>query len=144
VKPSFAIKKGVVATPNTSGISSMVAKSSTSGISSVVAKSSTSGISSVVSKPSTSGTSSKGGPIYLISEDFDEDSVEDDVRNEDVCCVYGEWQPKELRGCISLVLTKWGQYDVCNHWTHLTYCSPVRVLRLHDEFRCHHCENSSS
>ena len=132
MKPSFAIKKGVVATPNTSGISSMVAKSSTSGI------------SSVVSKPSTSGTSSKGGPIYLISEDFDEDSVEDDVRNEDVCCVYGEWQPKELRGCISLVLTKWGQYDVCNHWTHLTYCSPVRVLRLHDEFRCHHCENSSS
>lgn len=99
---------------------------------------------SVVSKPSTSGTSLKGGPINLISEDFDQDSVEDDVRDEDLCCFCGEWQPKELRGCISLVLTKWGQFDVCNHWTHLTYCSPVRVLRLHDEFRCPHCENSSS
>ena len=80
----------------------------------------------------------KGGPISLLDS---EDSCSDDSQNyneSDLCCICHEWQPKELRNIDELVITKWGQCDICSHWTHLAYCSPLGVLRLNEEFRCPH------
>jgi hypothetical protein len=89
---------------------------------------------------STSGIQNKkGSPISLLDS---EDSCSDDSQNyneSDLCCICHEWQPKEHRNIDGLVITKWGQCDICSHWTHLAYCSPVRVLRLNEEFRCPHC-----
>ena len=59
-----------------------------------------------------------------------------------ICGVYvmnGNLCSLEHRNIDGLVITKWGQCDICSHWTHLAYCSPVRVLRLNEEFRCPHC-----
>ena len=70
----------------------------------------------------------KGGPISLLDP---EDSCSDDSQNYKescMCCICHEYQPKELRNIDGLVITKWGQCDICSHWTHLAYCFPVRVL----------------
>ena len=97
----------------------------------------------IKSKQSTSGTSKKGGPIEIMEDTDDSQSQDDDVKPEELCCVCGKWQPEELRGVVGLVITKWGQCDACLHWTHLAFCTPVRVIRLHDVFLCPHCEDKN-
>lgn len=93
--------------------------------------------------PSTSGINRKGGPIPLLSEDeWPETSDGDSIADEEKCCMCHDWQPKELQNCTSVVFVKWGKCDFCDHWTHLQYCTPVRVLRRGDTFKCPHCENN--
>lgn len=53
-----------------------------------------------------------------------------------------DWQTKELQNSTSVVFVKWGKCDFCDHLTHLQYCTPVRVLRRGDTFKCSHCENN--
>lgn len=53
-----------------------------------------------------------------------------------------DWQTKELQNSTSVVFVKWGKCDFCDHWTHLQYCTPVRLLRRGDTFKCPHCENN--
>ena len=84
--------------------------------------------------PGTSGLNRKGGPIDLMSEDSQLSTDEDEL-----CCVCGDWQPKELRSCDSIVFSKWAKCDICTHWTHLKFCTDVRVIRCGSEFRCPHC-----
>ena len=91
-------------------------------------------------RPTTSGVSKKGGPINLV-EDEEEDSDYTDNSDDEVCCVCGEWEPKELKNAVGIVFTKWAQCNTCSHWTHLTYCSKVRVVRLNADFKCPHCED---
>ncbi len=88
-------------------------------------------------KPSTSGVNTFGGAIHTLSED--DENVTLDTDNDDLCCVCSDWQPKELRGCDTIVFVTWGKCDFCPHWTHLKYCSEVRVLRRDSIFRCPHC-----
>ena len=88
--------------------------------------------------PSTFGLQKSGGPIALLSED-NEDSDESAADSEDMCCVCLGWQPVEIRGCNTVVFVTWGKCDFCTHWTHLKYCSQVRVLRRDSVFRCPHC-----
>ena len=90
--------------------------------------------------PSTSGLNKSGGPISLISEDDDDDeSVVSEQDTESLCCVCSDWQPEEIRGCKTVVFVTWGKCDFCPHWTHLRYCSEVKVLRRDSVFRCPHC-----
>jgi hypothetical protein len=118
-----------------------------------------------ISRPGTSGTNKKGlrhyeafsaifmhlfidydilGPIPLLSDDeLPEDLSDlDSIAEEEKCCTCHDWQPQELRNCTSVVFVKWGKCDFCDHWTHLTFCTPVRVLRRGDVFRCPHYENN--
>ena len=89
----------------------------------------------------------KPGPSCIIVADSDSDmSVDSDTPLDKLCCVCQRNTPKELRNCVSIVFPKWAQCDgfkangmPCNHWTHLIYCSDVRVLRLNDKFYCPHC-----
>lgn len=67
---------------------------------------------------------------------YDSD-IEDTDQDSDKCCVcrkfYVDRQDNDFISIIS-----WGQCDMteCNHWVHLKYCTPVRVLRRHDKFFC--------
>ncbi|XP_060572341.1 uncharacterized protein LOC132730435 isoform X3 [Ruditapes philippinarum] len=94
-------------------------------------------------KPSSSGTSKSGGPIDLSTPPLMEDSVDDDSvvddDDDELCCVCNKFQPEELSNCHVVTFLKWAKCDFCEHWTHLIYCSEVRVVRRGDEFRCPHC-----
>ena len=91
--------------------------------------------------------SPKPGPshINLLHDSSEDSEMEIDT---DVCCVCNRFQPKEQAECISLTFVKWGQCDgivngkPCLHWTHLKYCTPVRVLRRGDKFLCPHCKTN--
>jgi len=78
------------------------------------------------------------GPSHIGICDTDSQSSEDDVSEEDKCCVCKLFQPKELKNCVSLVFTKWAQCDHqnCGHWTHLIYCCKQKVVRRNDVFEC--------
>ena len=88
--------------------------------------------------PSTSGlNNNKGAPLELTSEDNSDSDYSDDDREK--CCKCGLWEPDAFRECSSILIAKWAQCDFCCHWTHLIYCSEVRVVRRGDIFRCPHC-----
>ena len=89
--------------------------------------------------PSTSGLNKQGGPIDLFSNEDSEymSDIEDD--DNVPCCVCNGVQPPPVRQCHSLIISKWVKCDFCPHWTHLIYCTDVRVIRRGDEFRCPHC-----
>ena len=93
-------------------------------------------------QPGTSGIANKkGGPINLYTPDMSSESDSDEsIPEEDKCCVCKLFHPKETRGCVQLIITKWAQCDMCLHWVHLGYCTSVKVVRLGDVFRCPHCE----
>lgn len=80
---------------------------------------------------------SKPGPSGMKKFMY-EDSSQSDIDDDEKCCVCKKFQPEELRNCVSLVLTSWGQcqFEKCNHWTHLGYCCDVTVLCRHDTFYC--------
>ena len=92
--------------------------------------------------PSTSGlNNNKGAPLDLTSEDNVDSDFSDEER--ETCCKCGLWEPQAFRDCTSLLIAKWAQCDFCPHWTHLIYCSEVRVVRRGDTFRCPHCLTKS-
>lgn len=82
------------------------------------------------------GTSKQADKVSMFSES--DNSSEDEITDNEKCCVCHLFQPKELQNCISVVFTKWAQCDFpnCGHWTHLKYCCNQTVVRLHDEFIC--------
>ena len=92
--------------------------------------------------PSTSGLNVGGAPLNLDSPQETSDSASEG--EDEKCCVCGDWQPEEIRGCHSIVFVKWAKCDYCSHWTHLQFCTKVRVLRLGSEFRCPHCPVQNS
>ncbi|MES9879448.1 MAG: helix-turn-helix domain-containing protein [Sedimenticola sp.] len=66
-------------------------------------------------------------------EDEEQIAVDDET-----CCVCRKSFPDNSE--YDLEFTSWGQCDACSHWTHLKYCSPIRVLRRSDTFLCPHCQ----
>jgi hypothetical protein len=92
-------------------------------------------------QPNTSGLNNKGGPIELSSEDSQLVSDVELTDDEDVCCVCNKWQPIELKDVVGVVFVKWGECSVCSHWTHLTYCIEVTVLRRNSVLKCPHCSS---
>jgi len=63
-----------------------------------------------------------------IQSDSDSDTSEE-MSDNDKSCVCHHFQPRELKNCLSLVITKWAQCDHQDwgHWTHLIYCYTQRV-----------------
>ena len=76
------------------------------------------------------------GPSRIITSDTDSDN---EVGDTELCCQCKRYTPAEMSRCLSIVFAKWGQCDTCGHWTHLIYCSTVRVLRRSDVFTCPCC-----
>ncbi|XP_060573021.1 uncharacterized protein LOC132730954 [Ruditapes philippinarum] len=90
--------------------------------------------------PSSSKQLPHPGPsayCVISSEAETESGSEDESSN---CCVCHKFSPPALKQCTSLVIVKWAQCDKCHHWTHLSFCTEVRVVRRHSEFLCPHCQ----
>ena len=66
----------------------------------------------------------------------DSESDNDEISEDEKCCVCHLYTPKEQINCISLVFTKWTQCDAvgCKHWTHLKFCCDKNVIRRNDLF----------
>ena len=121
-----AAKKRKCEAPNSKKLVKSVPKSSKKNI-------------KIDSSYSTSGLSKTSGPINLIAEDSVATDIVDEDGDEGKCCVCNDWQPVELRQCQSIVFVSWAKCDFCEHWTHLKFCSDVRVLRTSATFKCPHC-----
>ena len=65
------------------------------------------------------------------SDSEDENQISDDEK----CCVSKLFTPKEVRESPCLIFTKWIQCDQCRHWVHLIYCTEKRVIRK--EMNCY-------
>jgi hypothetical protein len=78
------------------------------------------------------------GPSHINLVNTTDFSSDEEIEDNDKCCVCKLFQPKELHGCVSLVFTKWAQCDSsgCSHWTHLQFCCRQTVIRRHDTFIC--------
>lgn len=89
----------------------------------------------------TSGINKKGGPICINDSMSDSDLTDDD--DNDLCCICNQKSPNEIHQMNGIVFVKWAQCDNenCRHWTHLQFCSDVRVLRRGDTFLCPHCKD---
>ena len=100
-------------------------------------KSKTKTVSKQNAKPEpTPGPSGLCRPINnLITSDESSSEDEDNTK----CCVCGKFTPDEVRRSHSVIFTKWVACDGCSHWTHLIYCTKVRVIRRGDSFLCMHC-----
>ncbi|XP_041376339.1 uncharacterized protein LOC121388791 isoform X2 [Gigantopelta aegis] len=72
------------------------------------------------------------------------DNSDIDIEESEKCCVCHMFTPTQVRQSISVVFTKWVQCDGCPHWVHLGYCTKERVIRLGDNFFCHHCVTNQS
>ncbi|KAJ8309288.1 LOW QUALITY PROTEIN: hypothetical protein KUTeg_014162 [Tegillarca granosa] len=80
------------------------------------------------------------GPSAYYVDDSGNDFQSEDSDTEGDCCICHKNSPPGLRDCLDLVIVKWALCDICGHWTHLRFCSSVRVVRRHSEFRCPHCD----
>ena len=86
------------------------------------------------------------GPSHINLLQISEDFSDDDVNEDDKCCVCGLWTPVELSRSVSVTFAKWAKCDgmvdgfPCKHWTHLIYCCDTRVIRKDDKFLCPHCD----
>jgi len=68
--------------------------------------------------------------VYVDDSVMDVDSAEcDEIEEEDKYCVWGKFQPDVMRNSVSLIIVKRVQCDNCEHWTHLMFCTDVRVVR---------------
>lgn len=97
-------------------------------------------LSATSPKPSTSGmntTRKQCSALPMPESEADEDIVED----ADLCCICKKLSPPDLNKLPMLKIVNWAQCDSCGHWTHLAFCTQVRVVRRLSPFLCPHCEN---
>jgi len=74
---------------------------------------------------------------------FDNCDISDDdvsIRDEEKCCVCGDFKPKALRDKPYIEFVKWAQCVVCCHWVHLSYCVLEKVVRKDTKVVCPHCK----
>ena len=67
--------------------------------------------------------------------DFESESQ---MADEDKCCQCQRYYVQS-RDCLEVSITQWACCDVCNHWVHLKYCPPIRVVRKETPFKCPCC-----
>ena len=90
-------------------------------------------------QPGTSGTSKRGKALESLSEDSEGILTDEDIGEEEKCCVCKKWEPDEIRGSAYIAFVSWGKCDFCLHWTHLKTFTEIRVIRRDSVFRCPHC-----
>lgn len=94
-------------------------------------------------RPSTSGVVAKSSArckpkkTDLPAED-NSDSSDNDIADSEKCIVCNRYSP-DTRNFPYIMIVKWGQCDLCKGWVHLIFCSPVRVIRRGDTFKCPSC-----
>ena len=93
---------------------------------------------STVGKATTSGSPVAGPSRAIQTCDDDSMSIDDDVTDDEKCCVCKKYYCTSKDGQ-SLAIYTWAQCDVCQHWTHLKYCTPIRVVRRNTPFKCPCC-----
>ncbi|XP_041360715.1 uncharacterized protein LOC121376969 [Gigantopelta aegis] len=89
-------------------------------------------------KPSTSGILFPPSANTKQQLEDEDDTSEESDDPSDLCCKCKKSQPDEYKHCVSLCFVSWAQctYPACQHWVHLKFCTPVRVVRRHSEFWC--------
>ena len=79
--------------------------------------------------------------INLIPSDVSssEDESESQMPDKDKCCVCKKFyvRPADV---YKIAITNWAECDICGHWVHLAYCTPVRVVRKETHFTCPCCD----
>ena len=87
-------------------------------------------------------SSPQQGPshINLIASDVSssEDESESQMADKDECCVCKKFYARPV-DVHKIAITNWAQCDICGHWVHLVYCTPVRVVRKETLFKCPCC-----
>jgi len=70
---------------------------------------------------------------------YDSDSTTaDEETDEEKCIVCKRFSPDHSKKP-HVIIVNWGQCDVCGGWVHLSFCTPVRVIRRGDTFTCPFC-----
>ena len=74
---------------------------------------------------------------------FDNCDISDEdvsIRDEEKCCVCGDFESKVLQDKPYIEFVKWAQCVVCCHWVHCSYCVPEKVVRKDTKVACPHCK----
>ncbi|XP_053372904.1 uncharacterized protein LOC123565518 [Mercenaria mercenaria] len=90
-------------------------------------------------KPSTSGTHISK-PVTEIDKEVSDTEFEEEIPEEELCCICKKWSPPNLADHPGIKLINWAYCDRCTHCVHLAFCSSVRVVRRHTSFLCPCCE----
>jgi len=90
-------------------------------------------------KPSTSTTNIQKVSKRKLQYPDSDSETETDTDPADNCCMCKMFSPPGLDKCVGLIIVKWAQCTLCNHWCHLRFCSEIRVVRRHADFYCPHC-----
>ena len=75
-------------------------------------------------------------------QDDSSDSEESDEMDREICAVCRKFYPDEFVASGFKKTFLWAQCDACDRWVHLRYCTPVKVLRRGDNFKCPLCTSS--
>lgn len=93
----------------------------------------------------------RSSPVPCCSKENIPPSPENDHNNtlsesddEELCCVCKRRMPPEIKLAYVLEFARWAQCDECDHWTHLKYCTQVKVIRRESRFLCPHCDPATS
>ena len=78
--------------------------------------------------------------IFVEPEVPEESEIDDSIDEEELCCVCKRFSPLGMQQRPDITILSWAQCDLCNHWTHLKFCSAVTRVENGDQFFCPHCE----
>ena len=99
---------------------------------------------------SVSGCHSKSpqpGPSHINLIPSDDSSTEERSESQmsdlEKCCVCKRFYVSRDRTDVDrIAITNWAECVLCKHWVHLSYCTPVRVVRRDTHFICPCCHSS--
>ena len=86
---------------------------------------------------STSGVpaAKKSKQDKVLSEDLFSSDSEDELPEKSKCIICKRANPDWSKKPFIFILN-WGQCDKCDGWVHLSFCTPVRILKRGDPFIC--------
>ena len=61
-------------------------------------------------------SSTSGLQILTHSEDGPDSDPDQDITDEEKCCVCTSFRQPDLKKCQYFKIVSWGQCDMCNHW----------------------------
>ena len=67
-----------------------------------------------------------------------EEESDSQIPDQDKCCLCKRFYAQS-REALQISFTQWASCDICGHWVHLKYCTPVRVVRKNTPFKCPCC-----
>ena len=91
--------------------------------------------------PGPSGITAQTSAQQTEPEDYSDS--DDEIPEQDKCVVCKKFSP-DWRKRPFITILNWGQCEKCAGWVHLSFCSPIRVLRRGDNFQCPLCAAESN